>query len=246
MENLHLIQDMIDRYIRGEMTQAEKTSFLEQVQADAELKAELVLQEEIYGALQHAGNTELRKKLNTFQREISPANQTGKIISMRMLWRVAAVILIFLIPAYFLFFNTSSSDKLYKKYYVAYETSLTVRGANEAALQEIDELYNGAQYAAVLEKIHAFGITDTLPAQLLLVKGICEMEMGKDEEASETFAGIIKRNDPYFTDHALWYAALAELKTSDKENCRQLLNQLLARSKPDHEKEAEELLEKLN
>ncbi|MBC8173463.1 MAG: hypothetical protein H7X71_06100 [Chitinophagales bacterium] len=250
MENADIIQDLIDRFLRGEMTSQEKNSFLQQVDADTELKAEFLLQQEIYKGLHYAGNTALKMRLNKMHNEMPPvvivhSKPETKIISMKMLWRAAAVILLFLIPAYFFFFNSPSADRLYKQYYTAYETNLTARGSNEALLLEIDDLYHTEDYAGALKKINMYSNADTIPAQLLLMKGICEMETGNDKAAHETFNVIIERNDMYHTDHALWYTALLELRAGNKEKCKELLHQLLAGSNPDHEVEAKELLRKL-
>ncbi len=223
-------QDMIDRYLRGQMTLAEQQEFLGMLEKDSELKQELELQKLLFTGINTYGNNQLKRKLGQIhQQEIGDSKEkvqrSPKIIAMRRIVAIAAAFLIF-ISAYFLIFQKSHNERLYASYFEPYDISLTTRGgAADEMLQTAASYYEDASYEDALKTIHTYLSNKDATSQVLLMKGICEMELDKNDDALNTFSSLIQLNDPLYNDHAQCYSSHTNLKTGNKEHSRLHLQQ---------------------
>lgn len=92
-------QDIIDRYLRGEMQEAALVAFEQQMAADEELRADVELQREIYWALQYRGMREFLKGVET-KTGGRTATKTSRLVYWLTATAVAACIAVavFVLP----------------------------------------------------------------------------------------------------------------------------------------------------
>ena len=248
MENQEEIQDMLDNYLLGKMDEKEKIEFLTKAENDPELLRELQISMAVHKGILYSGTQDLKERLRKIETEIDmdrKNNRTPRIISMQRFVSVAAILLVVCVPAYFLFFNhhTGSTD-LYSQYYAPYEANGISRGSNDRTESAIYEKYDDKQYASALQDFSQLA-ADSVSTQLMLIKGICELEINESGEAISEFDQIINSGDQIYSDQALWYAAMTSLKENKNDQAKQYLQKLVSDSSADHYTEAKELLDKL-
>lgn len=238
--------DKIEAYLSNKMELEEKQAFEQRLQEDVELAMETKKHSEMMQYIDGLGDRELMEKISKahqqYTRKQTPTK--GKVRWLRPLLAAASIALL-LLAGYWLLQPAPTNDALYTAYYEAYPLSFGSRdaGSNEDLLAAT-ALYQQGEYAQALPQFQSL-LQVKANNKLRLALGICQLELERFPDAIEQFEFIINQQDPLFVDQALWYRALAFLKSDQVAATQADLSTLAARPKAPHYQQALDLQQAL-
>jgi hypothetical protein len=232
-------QDILMRYLDGEMDPVETENFRQRLTGDTELQSEL---ERLQAARQAIRSHAITKQVEAIHQEMMgelSAPQTSKVVRMerskkiiRFSLRIAAAIFLLVFGFLAYQFVTLSPDKIYSEQFIPYEVPAT-RGTEEVNQSPIDSAYKQKNYSAVivLRKKAA-----TLTAREQFLSGISFLELNDAMSAIVAFKAAINLNkasaEQAYQDESEYYLALAYLKNGDYDQALVLMRAV--RANPAH------------
>ncbi|GAA0891700.1 hypothetical protein GCM10009122_13790 [Fulvivirga kasyanovii] len=230
--------DIINRYLEGEMSSAEKESFLEQVKSNAALKDELELAQDIQKGIELHGSRRLKYLLQAEEKKYQnkPAKSWG--------WKVAASFFILVGLGYviFNFANRGSSD-IYSQYYLPYPNIVSpVNRSDEGVRSDALADYEQENYQKAIEKLAKQLQSDPQNDVLNFYIGQSLLATGDADQAIPYFKNIGPASR--FYDPAAWYYGLSLLKTRQMDEAKAQFEQI-AGSGSSYADEAAEIAGKL-
>lgn len=143
-------------------------------------------------------------------------------------------------------FNSTSSVKLYHKYYTVYNADVVFRSAQPEVSEQDKAIlcYDQGKYADALQLLTTIIQNDPHNMQALFYRGLACLETGNTDCAVTSFREIPDNwNSPY-SEHRNWYLALAMLKSDNPTAAADVLREISAANGYYH-KQAEQILRKL-
>lgn len=222
-EALH--DDLLMRYIDGEMDATERGAFESRLQQDASLKEQLERLQVAVAAVVQAGitgkvkgihqdmMTELRKEKKTV---IAPVRKFGRV----GLAIAASVAFLLVILAGWQFYQLSP-EKLYTENRVTYTVSNT-RGLHENAAT-LSQSYSQKNYEVVIQN----ATQTTLSTEDSLLVGLACLETKRIPSAILWLEAVRNGNGPYKQD-AEYYLSMAYLRNGEYDKALQLMQQIHA------------------
>ena len=166
---------------------------------------------------------------------------------IRRIAAAAAVLLLLLVVGWWWQSSSMTPDQHYANHFEPYSLSFNSRTDNaELSLIQLEQLYRNQEYNRFTTEANSFLNENPENYPLQLATGISYLELGKYQEAIPYFNAIINDKNPFFSDQANWYKALAYLKTDQLEECKLLLENLAKDPDSDRNKSAIQLLKSLN
>ncbi len=234
-------QEEIDQYLFNKLSATEKTDFDQKMADNKNIKEDFLLQKRVVQNIQSYGNELLKGRLQTIHQEMITKQKKSPILLYALGIACSMVLIIFT----FLYFNNSSQIATFHDYYEPYSLSFQTRSTNQLRYEndfKIQILYQNQQYAEALSLLEKLSIKNPKNPKFLLGKGICYIELEEWEKALATFNAIIQLNDPFFKDHAIWYAALVHYKLQNFHQAKNNLKILVGNAHADHYEDAQQLL----
>jgi tetratricopeptide (TPR) repeat protein len=220
--------EQIERYLREEMTPAERADFALMLANDAVLKKEMVLHAGLQGL---ARREEFVQSLSGVARDHFAAEPVQAAGSRRLLyWSAAAAVVLLAAIGIFLMQSPSksSSQELFMAYFAPYDVPTALRSegslhTGEASRQAF-ERYSQKDYAAAIP-LFSQALEDATGNKMLLVfsRGICYLATDNTPQAEHDFQMVLDDNNSLFVDQAGWYLALTHLKAGQTEAARAAL-----------------------
>ncbi|MGQ9620799.1 MAG: tetratricopeptide repeat protein, partial [Bacteroidales bacterium] len=241
----------IERYIAGEMNQAENDWFKKELEGNDALKREIELRRKTDNALSRHELIDLRNKLAEIEK-VRKEKKVLRIAQKKSVLRSAAVLASFiLLGSMFLIINRNpSTDFLYRKNFVVYypggavRNSVNASNTNDALYKEALIFYNQSNFesASGLLREYLTNIPGHMEAHL--VYGISAMKNNDFTEAEKSFSVIIHDGNNLYMDNARWYLALCYLRTDNIEAAKMEL-ETIKDSKSIYSSRAEKILRKI-
>jgi hypothetical protein len=207
MEDNTKLEQEIDRYLEGAMTNEERESFNERLKGDPELVKEMELQRSIIRAVR---NERLGKIIEHEERHLHKQGRIRKLVISIGSFAVAAS----LFGVFYLTY-LNSCEKLADRYYVAYTyTPLPSRGGEIASLTNADSIFfnaivelergNKKQAITLLENLHHSSY-EMVAATDLAIKwylSLAYLKNGQKSKARILLLEIVKMPNNEFTQKA--------------------------------------------
>lgn len=200
------------------------------------------IEKTLRGAIQQHEKNQLKARLQQLEK------QGGKTVPLRLIWATAAaaVILLLFVIGLMLFKPAQDGQALYASHFEPYPNALepVTRGADTASLRmQAFEAYESGDYSKAIADLQQL-LTQEENPDLRFYLAMSLMNDGQ-YEAALTELQRLKDADTRFAAQALWYRALLEIRTEQRETASQTLQELL-QAKPAYKApEAQELLEAL-
>lgn len=240
--------DIIDQYLSSKLEGEALTSFEQQLASDPVLRQEVEDRTAMKTFLHNLEKTKAFKaKLEGIEGKYflpdgdvqgiaQPANK------IPWFW---LVLIGLLLAAFFLYKNVKTVEApiSYPSMAMHEPLSLTQKSgeAEAQAILDFSTHYNAADYATALPLIDAYLANNSTDNEVLLAKGICELELDQVAAARKTFSSIATGGSIY-RDLGTWYLALSYLKVGDQEKMKSYLRQIPSTATDLYEK-AQELLQ---
>lgn len=264
-----ILNDKIARYLNDEMTEDERLQFEKSIAENDELQEFLEINAQINGLneenswVRYEGDSETIKeklrlfndaevikfsdRLSNFRKDKTEFNTTRSISWTKIL--VAAGIAASLVLGV-IFLTPSEKDlaALYDEHSDWQELpSLTTKGASEEdLLAGVERSFRSGEFQQVISQVDALlNTTPEQEANLLLYKGISQLEMNQNEAALTTFSNL--QNGNTIDKHkGYWYIALVYLKMRDEAAFREQLEIISQQPSYFRHKEAKKILSEID
>lgn len=217
---LHNDEELILRYLDGEMEEEERGLFEERLRREPALKDRLESLQTAITAVQQYGTA---TKVKAIHKEMVPqlGGTGGRVVSMKKIIRytmaVAASVLLIFLAIRFIDNNQFSAHDLYAEAFVPYDAS-TNRG--EGGVSTVEELYRKGDYAAVVRNAD----DDTLlSGRDNLLVGISYLQLDSTTASINRLRPMTQANGVVRLD-AQFYLALAYLKMGDYDKAVDMMN----------------------
>ena len=229
-----------ERYVLGEMDDAERKAFEELMQEDGQLDS---LVRDVSLSIKATENKNLIGDLKDIHQELysQKSKKTNRFLFPAI--GIAASIALFVIVRIFLFPGVPQNDELFAKYFEPFPDYLTMRNnqKNDLIIKGMEAYRSGDFQKAILllTPEDTIGYLRVAPQFYF---GVSHLAAGNEKDALKTFRTIMSTNSKY-AEPIKWYMALSYLKAGDEKQAAATL-QLIKKSSPEFEKAAK-LLEEL-
>lgn len=233
-------------YFNGKLNEEEIRQFQEKYDRDPKFKKEAdQIELEIIGIRAHGRET-LKKTFNKWEEEASSHEATKSFPFFKLGLAASVLIAIVFVGKWAL---RPTPEDIYIAYYEPYENFeyTTTRDETDPLKTDKEKAYTSYdthkyEMAAAHFLTHLKETPQDYASTFFLA--ICQMELGDLEEAKLNLTELEKQNIPYYTDAALWYLSLIEIKEGKIEMAKTRLGKL--KSKKDYNTKVSEILNSLN
>jgi len=233
-------QELIGEYLDNRLAPQDLEEFKLALQEDLALREEVGFYIDLRAVQKEQEKEDLKKRLQSLEQEKPQRNTTLAIV-------VAAIVFILAVVSAFLFLNEDiNTQELYTSYYDTYPNNLrpTARGDvtketlpfREYEIGNYNEAADG--FLILLEN----GVQPDI--QFYYAMSILNAGQG-EEEALMQLNSLEERNTKYMPQ-VLWYSGLLELKRDSLDAATVQLTKLVAHPAKFKNREAQELLKKIN
>ncbi|MFD0962562.1 hypothetical protein [Pseudofulvibacter geojedonensis] len=256
---------IIDQFLRGNLSDAERLQFKKEMFADPSLAEEVQINKNLFAMFEtdeweeiHHLNKDgvayeeyiLSEDAKKIQQAITEANKQYRRTSIsprkRYSWyAVASSFVILLAVGYSLWFTDSNTpENLYADYSdLSSLPSLTLRNDADKLLSDAEQLFLEKEYTNALIALELYEAKyKTSNPSTILYKGICLLETNNFNKAAETFT-LLQNSNTLDSDKAYWYLAMTHLKRKDLKTTKSLLKEIVKNKYHNHVKANQLLLQ---
>jgi len=230
----------IDQYLSGKMLESDRLAFEETLEKDAALQAEVDLQRKTQALLEKAAEIDLKAKVASINAEKIGVNW------IKLSGRVAAILIIALIPGYFYLQSRYTDENLYAAYASPYPDRITQMGDEvDTQIHKAMQLYNDEAYADALTIFEEIRKIDPSNTEITLYEAVALMETEQYQEAIDILESALTTAHQNKTAYQ-WQLILAYLGNNEGEKALQLLDEFLMDNNGYQQENAEALQSDLN
>lgn len=221
-ETLHN-DDLLIRYLDGELSAEEKNALELRLNTDEGLRTKLEQLQVAVQALHQFGTAEKVSGIHTEMMKELKKPQTGKVMAisrrLRYALAIAASILVLFVGIKIYQGNNLSSERLFNEAFVDFNASVS-RGA-EGSESAIEKHYQQKDYRAVLADVRSANMT----AKDSLLLGLSCLQTGRLQQAIGLFEKLaFTQND--FQPDAEFYLALSYLKNKNYQKSLSVMQKI--------------------
>ncbi|HBE39954.1 MAG TPA: hypothetical protein DDW27_01875 [Bacteroidales bacterium] len=217
----------IERYLTGEMNEAEKEWFRNELGRNEKLRQEITLRQITDSALRNHDSIQLRTKLGAIAKKKAEEEPSKKSRKHKTLIRAAIFAGLILCGSLALLnTRTMTAEEIFDRYYKTYDVTTPIRSVREAgnidfstALEyfNIKDYHNAAYYFNKVLSI------DPRFMESVMMIGVSRFEEENYPEAKLSFTRVIDDRDNLFFEDAHWYLSLCYLKTGERDKAKNSL-----------------------
>lgn len=211
----------IERYLSGEMNEAEKDWFQNELAKNEKLRKEITLRQLTDSALRNHDVLQLRNKLTgiaTRKAEEVPVKKSRKHKTMI---RAAIFTGLILCGSLALINNRDMpTDEIFDRYYQGYDMTTPIRSVRDASNSDYStalEYFNIKDYRNAAYYFSKVLSSDSRYMESVMMIGVSRFEEENYPDAQLSFKEVIEDNKNLFVEDAQWYLALCYLKTDEKD-----------------------------
>ena len=231
----------IDAYLSDAMTSEEKKAFELALETDPELGKEVILQKKTFALLEAAAFIETKDKIRALNQKKSSGSSFGGT-----LLKVAAVLLVLVIPTYFILNNQFNDAHLYADYSEPYPDRITTMGASdETKLTEAMSAYNKEEYASAAKLFKSIRLDGTENANVVLYEAVSLTYSDQAKKAIDLLEISMKPKSANFVSLE-WQLVLSLLANNQGEEAKKVLDKFLKHNDGYQQEKAKELEKDLN
>jgi len=231
---------IFEAYLAGDLSESDIKEHLKRLENDQEYKESF----ELYESLNEHLKNQSEEKLGQFKDSVSDIskNYFESRTKPKFGWvkMALAASIVIAIGLYFILGEISKPQ--YEEIAQIPTIHLTERSAGNEIYSQAENAFNQEQYEEAAGLFEQILKTDIQNQNIRLYLAIAYMENGKTDNARKIYDEIIQKENAY-SEEALWYAALNELREENYADCQAYL----AKIKPSASryKEAQELIGEL-
>lgn len=223
---------IIEHYLDGTLSIEDQKAFEERSARDPEFKALVTLHQEVNESIRDRDLYTLKQLLEKIDKKYGIKPEKTVTLTYRFWLRIAAslfFIIILGICIRFAFFNASSNESIYEKYYTTYSVDVVSRsGQNDQQLLEKAIVsYSQAHYSDALVQLDKIVQHDQNNYQAWFYRGLACLEIKSAAEAIQSFRSIPDTWTMPYIEHRNWYLALALLKNNQNAEASEVFKTIM-------------------
>jgi tetratricopeptide (TPR) repeat protein len=231
--------DIIEKYIRGELNGDVLNQFVLELQQNKQLIEDVKLHREMNEFLKDSNAIEFRNTLDDIYKK-HKKNKKGKIIRLfasRWQYAAAAVLLLLVLSSVLYFaLKPTKNEKLYAQYYKTYDASGVVRGnmpeSDNKEFGKAIDAYNSGDYETSYTLLNKLGakicLSDSSFAEVNFFIGVSAMQNENFDSAILSFEKVLKNEGSLYVESAQWYQALCYLRKNEREMALALFSKIVS------------------
>ncbi len=258
---------LIERYLKNELDNKERTVFEERLKTDSEFNEKVNFEKELFASFNenewnfHHDNKEDIKDLESYfeKEEVKELQQNikssfesikkKKPSKIRRLYYVLAVAasITLLFGVFLNLFNTEPNSNELFAYYSSLEELPTFLNRGNSDLDELvkaENYYKEKNYNKASEIFNKILDKGDASANVYIYSGLSYIQLGEQKKSEEVFNSLIKSN-LIDAEKGHWYKALLYLESKNLKKAKKELNYIVEKSLY-NSKKAREILGKLN
>lgn len=228
--------DWIDAYLLDELSETQKLEFEEALRNDSELKREVDHYKAVKEGVEALGREDLKERLKALEEKAAKEAKSSK---RTMAWyssRVAAVIILLILPLYFILTNLSEVDsqEVFAGHFEPYPVLANgvVRGdAPDDPLSEGLRAYQNANYALAIAELKEIANRENESKNGSFYLALSYLASDDASLAIPILRDLVEDESFKLGEQANWYLGLAFLKNSEPDKARKVLRSLYKTSK---------------
>jgi len=229
----------IDAYLSGSMTPEELKTFEQELETNSELKQEVDLQRKTFALLEAAAFLETKEKVRALNQQKSGSSIGGALL------KVAAVLLVLMIPTYFILNNQFNNEHLFAEYSEPYPDRITTMGTSDDELvSEAMDLYNKKKYAEAAKRFETIRLSISENENIVLYEAVSLTYSDQAKKAVSLLEVSLENNPSNFISLE-WQLILSYLANEQGEKAKTELEKFLKHNDGYQQEKAEALLEDL-
>lgn len=242
--NSENILEQITRYLNGEMEEKEKKVFEKELDTDENLHQKF---------MQVVTHTFEKRRIENNIKDLQkkhPIKQT-KVHILHSTWlKVAAVLLVLLIPAGILLNNYLKQDTLLNDHYLQYYSKnghRSIPGQTEVDPKtKAFELYKTKQYDKAAPVFEHLAEAMDKPEEMYLYAAICNLRLGGEQKRDLSIHQLQKvlNSNNNHKEAATWFLAVAYFENGNKDQAEKLFEEIVSSDSHFNKQKAGEVLEK--
>jgi tetratricopeptide (TPR) repeat protein len=238
----------IERYIAGEMNEAEKIWFRKELESNSKLRKEVALRKKTDEILENYDLVQLRNKLSEIEARrtaVTPVKNPRKTSTWKYAAAIAALVLLGSIGL--LTTKPMTNEEVINKFYKPYETVSSSRSQEAFVSQDYAralEYYNIGDFRNAALYFGKVLNSDPKYIESTMYYGVAKYEEKNYPEAVQKFKIIVDDGKNLYMEDAHWYLALCYIQTNDKDLAINQLN-LISKSESIYRKQAKTILRKM-
>lgn len=230
----------IDTYLSGSMTSEEEKAFELALENDPELRKDVDLQKKTFALLEAAAFIETKDKIRAINQQKSTGSFGG------ILLKVAAVLLVLVIPTYFLLNNQFNDEHLFADYSEPYPDRITTMGSSDKTkLTEAMSAYNKREYTEAAKLFKVIRLNGSENDKVILYEAVSLTYSDQAKEAVDLLEIAMKPKSANFISLE-WQMVLSLLANNQGDDAKNVLVKFLERNDGYQQEKAEALLKDLN
>ena len=228
--------ELIERYLRHELNDAERKDFERQVEQNPTLAAEVSLHRQLTKALGNEQLNAFHQKLQVVEQDFFESSTSPtplqRPIRRRSWWLVAAASITLIVLAGTFWWNQqnqSSPAKLFASHFEPYDAHFVERGSDtqpQTTLASAFQAYQQKDYSTALRQFNQVLATDEGNERILFYKGICHLALNQATDAIASLSIIASTDNHPFATQSKWYLALSYLLDERPEQAQPILKAL--------------------
>jgi len=238
----------IERYLAGEMDEAEMQWFSKELEGNKELRKEVDLRRRTDAVLQNQNILNLRSKLAAIEKRraeptpVIPGRWSGiKYAAALAVLIIAGSGILMMLP------SKMTGPEIIEKYYRPYEAPSTTRSGTIVSFEDYNtalEYYKIGDFRQAA--VYFSKVLDREPDNMgtVLLDGISNYEIKNYPAAEGSFKKVIIDDNSYFVDHAQWYLGLCYIQTGETLKAKDQLS-IIDKSNSIYSKKARKILRAL-
>jgi len=240
--------DWIDAYLLEQLSESQVLEFEEALKSDADLRNKVDEYRAVKEGVEDSGREELKERLKALEGLVSLETKVSKRTAVWYSSRIAAVIILLILPFYFILSDVSDldSEEVFASHFKPYPVLAngTVRGeAADDPLADGLRAYENGDYELsiiTLENTLKQADSSNIGNFYLALSYLANEDAG---EAIHLLQGLAEDRDFNLYEQAKWYIGLAFLKNNQPEEARNTFQSLYKNtSDPSLKRKAERIL----
>ncbi len=242
------MNDLISKYLDGEMTVREQLRFEELLRTDSALRQEFMLQKRVEDALAEDDVMSLR---NNLEQIMKPGFSKRKLRPVIYSAFVAVIVLFIVVGVKFLIpHQEPNGEQLFDSYYEKYPSSLNVRSGAEASSKEslthkAFDCYEQQQLSKAKKYFTELLRDDKSNHRAMFYLAITNIELGDFIHAEKYLQRLVNHSNHIFWEQSNWYLALLYLKQQKYDKAKLSLRTIVD-ERLSYTSKAEELLKQID
>lgn len=242
MENDILL--LFDNFLFNKLSEEERSNFETRLNTEPEFKKEFDEYLAIVEGINIYGHSLLKQKLEALK--LGQIKKETKIKHLRIAISIAAVLVILMIPGFFLYQHLTINTRLYNKYYIEDNGLPVLMGFNKnVSMNEAMIEYKDKKYSIALKKLETIKTDAPNNDTVLFYTGMCHLQLKDKNKAVENFLAIIDKNAVYYYA-SMYYTALTYIKDGNFEKGNAYLNEVIQCQNCIYKNYALSLLDEIN